>query len=153
MVTPMRLRTRGETGQNLIEFALLMPVVILFIGIIVVVGLALHTRSNLQQSVREGARLAAVGNPGWEDVAVRNAGGAITAANLRRCLPDGSTGQVGDQIAVEVTGYSYTLISSTGIVSAFGVGSLTVPMAPRATARLERSLPPGAVQACPTPTP
>ena len=41
----------SERGQNLIEFALLSPLIILLIGAIVVGGLAFTTRSGLQQGV------------------------------------------------------------------------------------------------------
>src|SRR5262245_17351192 len=52
---------QSQHGQNLVEFALLTPMVIAFIAAIVMFGLALNARASVQQAVREGARQAAVG--------------------------------------------------------------------------------------------
>jgi Flp pilus assembly protein TadG len=127
----------------------MMPLLILMIGAIIMVALGLHTRSNLQQAVREGARQAAVGKSltDVQGLAAGNSGGTLDAADINWCLPSGSTGTVGDQIRVYVDegnngseGYGYTIIPATGIFSAMGVNSLTVNMSPRATARLEKSV-------------
>lgn len=144
-----RGRATFESGQNLIEFAFMMPLLILMIGAIIMVALGLHDRSNLQQAVREGARQAAVGKSlaDVQSLAAGNSGGTLDDNEIDWCLPAGSTGSVGDSIRVYVDegnngseGYDYTIIPSTGIFSAMGVSSLTVNMSPRATARLEQSV-------------
>ena len=54
-------RPRGsEGGQTLIEFALIMPIVFLFLFVLVDFGIAMDRRLVLQHAVREGARYAAV---------------------------------------------------------------------------------------------
>jgi hypothetical protein len=141
-----------ERGQNLIEFAMLTPVVLVFIYAIVVFGLAMNTRASLQQAVREGARQASVGKSDAEvkDLAAGNAEDRIDPNDVYICHPidsDGSQGQVGDPVRVGVAmnnsttneGYPYVLVNTGGIVSAFGIADLTVDLAPRATARLEKS--------------
>lgn len=146
----------SERGQNLIEFAMLMPFVLLFIAAIIVFGLALNTRSSLQQAVREGARQASVDTkaadwPQIQGLAAGNAPDALDPADVAICHPlnttTGTQGQVGDPVRVYLQeggsgaeGYEYTLVSLGGIFNAFGVGELKVRMSPRATARLEKSV-------------
>jgi hypothetical protein len=166
-------RARGgmvsESGQNLIEFALLTPLVLFFIGAIVVFGLALYARSNLQQAVREGARQAAVGQSLAEvqDLAAGNGGGTIDPNEVAWCHPAGPTGthgKVGDPVMVYLVddddgvpgngdgpaGVEYTLASASGILNVVGLKNLSVRMSPHATARLEKSVPAGSLNtACP----
>ncbi len=145
-----RTSARSERGQNLIEFALLAPFVIAFIAIIVVLGLALNTRSSLQQAVREGARQASVGKSltDVQNLASGNAPEVLSPSEVQWCHPmgtGGTQGKVGDPVRVYVVeggteGIEYTLVSAGGIFSALGVPPLTVRMGPRATARLEKSV-------------
>lgn len=154
---PEKARVQGavnarpaESGQNLIEFALLTPFVLLFLGAIVVFGLALHARSNLQQGVREGARQLAVGRD-WaevQDLVAGNAPDQIDPADVARCYPDGPTGtngKVGDPVQVFIyqdggKGHDYTIAPASGILNVVGLSNITVNMSPVATARLEKSV-------------
>ena len=136
-----------ERGQNLIEFALLTPFVILFIAAIIVFGLAFSTRSSVQQGVREAARQIAVGAPvpTAQALAAGNAPDVLNPADVLVCLPPGSTGKRGDPVRVYLytggaEGYEYTMVSASGIFRALGAPSLTVRMSPRATARLEKDV-------------
>jgi hypothetical protein len=90
-----RLR-QAESGQSLIEFSLLFPVVLVFIAAIVIFGLALNARASLQQGVREGARQAAVGAsiPDVQSMTEGNAPEWLDAAEVVVCLPSGSNGEV-----------------------------------------------------------
>lgn len=66
MQAPMmerRQRRLGNRGQALVEFALLLPVVMLILIGIVEFGRAWQAKQTLTDAAREGARLAAVGNP------------------------------------------------------------------------------------------
>jgi Flp pilus assembly protein TadG len=119
-----------------------MPLVLVFIAAIVVFGLALNTRSSLQQAVREGARQAAVGASLTDvrDLAAGNAPETLVPLDVLVCLPAGSTGQVGESVQVSVS-KDVTLVSVGGIFNALGgVSPLTVTMNPKATARLEHSI-------------
>jgi hypothetical protein len=150
---------KRELGQNLIEFALLTPVVLLFIGAIVVFGLAFNARASVQQAMREGARQAAVGASLTEvqSLAQGNAeewidsGSWVHWCHPLNTVPDPDTrGRVGDSVQVYVftsgaKGVPFTIVPANGIFSAFGVGALTVRLNPVATARLEKSVAPGAV--------
>jgi hypothetical protein len=139
-----------ERGQNLVEFALMSPLLLLLIGAIVVIALGLHTRSNLQQAVREGARQAAVGKSlaDVRDLASGNSGGTLSPDDVNWCRPTGSTGSVGDPIRVFIDedgdgadNFSYTIIPNVGLFGALGISTaVKVEMHPRATARLEKSV-------------
>jgi Flp pilus assembly protein TadG len=140
-----RTYSRSQRGQNLIEFAMLAPFILMLIAIIVVIGLALNTRSSLQQAVREGARQMAVlgADPGAvptaRALAAGNAPDVLVPGDVKVCLPAGSTGQVGESVQVSVS-KSVTLVSAAGILKALGMPSLSVIMNPKATARLEHSV-------------
>ena len=151
--TPKASASEGERGQNLVEFALMFPLVLLFIAIIIVFGLMLHTRSNLQQAVREGARQAAVGRSLTEvqNLAAGNSNSTLNPLDIQWCHPldiDGTQGKVGDPVRIYILpqgeseeGYPYKLVATGGTFNTvFGAGALTVRMAPVATARLEKSI-------------
>jgi hypothetical protein len=149
----------AEHGQNLVEFALMFPIVLFFLMTIVAVGLALHTRSNMQQAVREGARQAAIGAtlPQVQNLAAGNAREQLKPENVQWCFPEGPThtrGRVGDPVTVFIskdgqTGYPYNLVSLGTLNADFYGGALTVQLDPRATTRLERSVPASALSAAP----
>jgi hypothetical protein len=137
-----------------VEFAYIIPIMTLLIGAIIMIAFAMFTRSNLQQGVREAARQAAVGNLAEAaDIGSGNAADSVDPEEIKLCLPTGSSGSVGDEIRAYIDegndgseGYGFTLIPATGVFAAFGWTGLTVDMAPRATARLERSV--SGVSAC-----
>ncbi len=58
----LRRRGRSESGQVLIEFAIVIPLLVLFFAGIVDFGLALNTWNTAQNAAREGARIAAISN-------------------------------------------------------------------------------------------
>jgi hypothetical protein len=142
-----------ERGQNVIEFALMMPIVLAFIAAIVIFGLALNARSAVQQGVREGARQAAVGAT-LAEVQTLTKGNAEEWIKqttwVHWCHPlnlaTNTRGKVGDAVQVYTyegggEGVRFDLVPSSGIFAAFGVSALTVRLNPRATARLEKSVP------------
>jgi Flp pilus assembly protein TadG len=51
---------RSERGAAMVEFAIVLPVLVLLVGGIIDLGRLLYTYNNLTSAVREGARLAAV---------------------------------------------------------------------------------------------
>jgi hypothetical protein len=95
-----------------------------------------------------------------QDLAAGNAGGTIDDTEVAWCHPAGPTGthgKVGDPVMVYLVdnadnqpGIKYTLASATGILNVVGIKNLSVRMSPRATARLEKSVPAGSLNiACP----
>jgi Flp pilus assembly protein TadG len=51
---------RGDRGSAVVEFAVVVPLLVLIALAVVQVGLALHVRATLQSAAAEGARVAAV---------------------------------------------------------------------------------------------
>jgi hypothetical protein len=157
-----------EAGQNLVEFALLLPFVLLFLGALIMISLLLHTRSNVQQAVREGARQAAVGKSlgQVQDLAAGNAPESLDPEDVRWCHPevtdDSGThrGKVGDPVTVylwdddesgtDKEGYKQTLVPVSGsIFNWIGLDELGIRLKPRATSRLEKSVSSADVEECP----
>ena len=63
--TPMKLfrRLRSSRGQSLVELSLTLPILLILVFGIIDFGLGMRSYISLTNSVREGARFAAVGNP------------------------------------------------------------------------------------------
>jgi hypothetical protein len=82
---------RGEDGAAAVEFALLLPLLVLLVFGIIHFGLAFNSRIQATNAAREGARLAAIGIddwsnvggvPFWQVVRERAGAGAITNCTL-----------------------------------------------------------------------
>lgn len=105
-----RQRRFGNRGQALVEFALLLPLVMLLLIGIVEFGRAWQAKQTLTDAAREGARLAVVGNPSYTvdtvDLAVKtmlkkagfdSAAVAITypdGCHFSTCTPQWGTGRM-----------------------------------------------------------
>lgn len=120
---------RDERGQDVLEFAMLMPFVLFFIFVIVDFGVALGESQQINHAVREAARAGAVGG---EETDIRNTaiaqsqsllGGAANTCPLAAaddaCLevtwndgPDAnnSAGEAGDAVTVRAI-YRHNLIN------------------------------------------
>lgn len=75
------MRTRDERGAALVELALVLPVLVLFVFGIVEFGRAYNARIELTSAVREGARAGALG--GNPVTATRNAAPGLTASQIQ----------------------------------------------------------------------
>lgn len=94
-----RRNFRKESGQDLAEYALILPIFLLVIMSIFDMGRAVYTYSALQNSVREGARYGII-HPdditGIEDVVRQKAVGLdISGLNIFTVYPTDETIQVG----------------------------------------------------------
>jgi Flp pilus assembly protein TadG len=63
-------RMRSARGAELIEFALVLPVLLIVLGGILDMGFLFNNYAVVTNAAREGARVAAV--PGWSETDVRN---------------------------------------------------------------------------------
>ncbi len=61
--TPPTRLARSGRGQSLVEFALVLPILLIMIFGIIDFGMGLRSYISLTNATREGARFAAVGNP------------------------------------------------------------------------------------------
>lgn len=66
----MRQRLRNDRGANLVEFALVMPFLLLLLLGMVEFSWTLATNLDVKQGAREGARLTAVNFPGTDNAAM-----------------------------------------------------------------------------------
>ncbi len=143
-----RIRKPGrEAGQTLIEFALISPMIFLFLFTIVDFGIAMDRRITLQHAVREGARYAAV----TEDIGVvcdrivAQAQDLIGPGDIDFAYDDvdgnGNDTDAGDAVEVTVH-FSYDPFIVRPVLSGlFGGSVLSIDMSPSASSRLERSVP------------
>ena len=126
------------------EFALIVPIMLLILLMIVDFGLAMDRRVLLQHAVREGARLGATGANAMEitEVTADQAGmdpGAIivTVCYLDMDL-DGDAGELGESVRVGAIVTHRFTTGGNEILSAFGVPAIEIEMTPVADMRLEQ---------------
>ena len=139
---------RSEQGSELIEFALVLPMLLLVVLGIVEFGFIFQRYEVLSNAAREGARMAVL--PGYTEpdidarvVAYANAAGvnnpAITGANVlvanvANCAP-GLVPAV--QCRRVIVNYTYTFQFLPGIGSMFGGTFTTVPLQAVSVMRIE----------------
>ena len=135
----------SERGQALIEFALLLPILLVFMLTLLDFGLALDNREVIQHAVREGTRQAAVGldEPGVIEVVVNQSQGVLEADNVTICYLEGPGGApagfAGSDVRVSAT-FTYRFSLGSGeLLNAIGIdpNALAIVMTPSAEARLE----------------
>lgn len=142
------LQSPSDRGQTLVEFALVAPIIFLFLFAIVDFGMAMDRRLTLQHAVREGARMAAVKDDIQQicDHTVEQAQGMITAADITLSYEDmdvpadGRDTDGGDSVKVTAT-FTYDLpIIGPALSGLLGSSLGTIDMAPWGAARLERGV-------------
>ena len=124
MTKPTRRDGAGsDRGAAAVEFALLLPLLLLIVFGIVDFGRAINAQITLTQAAREGARALALGQATYQTRADAAAIGlsGVTVTDLPDSngvtgCPPGS-GQAGDDAVVQVT-YTFTFITPVG--SSFG---------------------------------
>ena len=136
-----------ERGQALIEMALVLPLIMVFILTLVDFGIAIDRREVLQHAVYEGSRRAAVGTTVQEikDRTAAQSQGLLDAADITPPLDidvcyidsdgNGDIG-AGDDVRVSAD-YTYNFSVGGGeILTAFGVPVPTIGLTPKAESRL-----------------
>ena len=142
----IRSHLTSERGQALIEFAFLLPILLVFLLSLVDFGVALDRREVIQHAVREGARQGSVGFSEAEitDVVVAQSQEVLEGADVTVCYVDGPggvpAGFAGSAVRVSATlTYKFSL-GSGELLGAFGIAPLSIDMTPSAEARMETSL-------------
>lgn len=150
---PVRAAPGRERGQALIEFAFVLPIILLFILVLVDFGIAVDRRQVLQHAVRDGVRFGAVGNSAAlvTDHVVDQSMGILDPADVDVCYVDENAninpGNSGDSIKVTAH-YTYEFSVGGGeMLTALGVPVPSIDMDPSATLRLESSV--AGANACP----
>ena len=136
-------RAGRERGQALIEFALILPLVLLFLLVLVDFGMAVGHRLAIQHALSEGVREAQVTDQLADitDTTVDQSQGLLDAADVTVCYEDqngnGDPGEIGDKVRVAVE-YTYQFSAGGGeLMLAFGVTPPSIVMDPSAVAALQ----------------
>ncbi len=117
----MRRHERGERGAAAIEFAILLPVLLVLLFGIIEFGLVLSTKISLTQAVREGARLSSF--PAQTDGDVRQrvqdaaTPVAVTAGSISRTACPNAAG-----VTTVTVNHTYTLITPIGVFTGIFAG-------------------------------
>lgn len=128
---------RSERAAALVEFAIVLPVLLLLVFGIIDFGRALYTQNNLSAAVREGARRAAVQFPTVDNQAISDSvkmylqplGGEMPDVRVDQNVFNGTV----QSITVAIDRYPFRPI--TPIAEMLGLE--TIPMSASATFRWE----------------
>ncbi len=135
-----RRREKGEKGQALVEFALLVPIFLILLFAIVDFGMGFYSWITVTNSAREGARLGAVAATEQQIIdRVRDTASLINEDTNMSVDVQGAQGQPGQSVVVMVD-YDYDLITPLASLVAFLSGDIigpTLTLSSTAEMRLE----------------
>jgi Flp pilus assembly protein TadG len=120
----IKKRTTTDEGQAVVEFAVILPVLLLVLFAILQFGVLFNNYIQVTAAAREGARKAAtsrtLGVAGAESAATaaKSAAPGLTTSNLGITYPNSPTFVQGSDVKVQVT-YPYS-ISIIGLVVSSG---------------------------------
>ena len=149
MIEKIVRRLKSRRGQTLIEFAFVLPIMLVFLFAIVDFGIAIDRSITLQHAVADAARRGAVDPDIARTIAYaedESQGLLDTSTNptaVTVCFQDddgdAKFGEVGDSIVVQAD-FTYNFTAAFGeIFGAIGVSIPGISMTPSATKRLETS--------------
>ena len=119
-------RANDHRGQAIVEFALVLPLLLILLFGVIDFGRALQTYITINNASREGARLGAINPDADIEGKVRDAAGEFDTADLTvgTSFPDGK--ESGESVVVDVD-YEYNFITPLGsFVEALSGGTLTL---------------------------
>ena len=126
---------KNERGASAVEFALILPILVMLVFGIFEFGIAYNNYISLTHAAREGARLAAVNMDeikgiDWFEDRVKNSSPAIKD-KIESITLSGQDGNIGDKVTVTVTGEVLNIEIPLA-------GSWPVQLASTATLRIEQ---------------
>ena len=100
----------GEKGASAVEFAIILPILVMLVFGIIQFGLAFNKYIAITHAAREGARLAAVGLDGAPDFfdKVQNSAPTVVIIKVDVTNPPGVI-KIGNPVTVKVTGETFTI--------------------------------------------
>lgn len=122
MVRAGAVRAGAQRGTALVEFALVLPLLLVLVMGIIDFGRAYQTQIMLTNAVREGARLGATGASTSAITSRVDATDGVTGATISVTNAQGTTGQ---SVTVQVR-YNFTMITPLGSLLRL-LGTSTVP--------------------------
>jgi Flp pilus assembly pilin Flp len=105
-----KLFLKDKDGQSLIEFALILPILLLVIFGITELGRAIMVTNILYSASREGARLAAVANPPPPDSVIARVQQVLDAANIEGAAIEGPSYDLPTQTVTVTVTYQFLLL-------------------------------------------
>src|SRR5215469_16732561 len=114
--------TKGcDRGAAVVEFALLLPALLLLLFGIIDFGRALNAQITLTQAAREGARLAALNQP---NVVSRTQAAAVGLSPVSVTVPSTCPAGAGQGVnATVVASYSFSFVTPVGAIAGLFGGS------------------------------
>lgn len=106
-------KTDGEKGQNLVEFALVVPIFLILVFAIVDFGMGFHAWITVTNAAREGARVGAVGaDEATITARVEDTASSLTQDDLNVTVTNSvdQGGDPGESVTVQVD-YQYQMIT------------------------------------------
>ena len=122
----LRKLIKNNKGASIVEFALILPILVMMVFGIFQFGIAYNNWIALTHAAREGARLAAVGQ--YEESRVRESAPSVQIESI---VVTGQDGNIGDPVTVTVTGFVLNLEIPLA-------GSWPIQLSSTATMRLEQ---------------
>ncbi len=115
-------RRNGEGGQNLVEFAMVVPIFLILVFAIVDFGMGFHAWITVSNAAREGARIGAVGaDSSTIEACVVDTASSLDAADLNVTVVN-AQGPAGEAVSVDVD-YDYEPITPlSNLLGIFGGG-------------------------------
>lgn len=99
-----------EKGQNLVEFAMVVPIFLILVFAIVDFGMGFHAWITVTNAAREGARMGAVGaDEATITARVKDTSSSLAADDLQITVTN-AQGNPGESVTVQVE-YQYQLIT------------------------------------------
>lgn len=122
-------RQDRDRGATAVEFALLLPILLLLAFGIIDFGRALNAQITLTQAAREGARLEALGQPAAAVTSRAQSAAAglsgVTVTIVSSCAPGAGPAANADVTA----GYQFSFVTPVGAIAAmFGGGGFGAPI-------------------------
>lgn len=104
---------KNEKGASAVEFAIILPILIMLVFGIFQFGIAYNTYITITHAAREGARIAAVDLDPYDhdpliDIIIERANNIITKDNITINHPDPAVLKIGDPVEVIIT-YKITI--------------------------------------------
>lgn len=101
---------KNEKGQALVEFAIILPILLLIVLGILQFGMLINSYLTISNSAREGARLGIVGgtNTDIQNVILKTSPNLDSKSLLISITPSNGSRNSGDTLTVKIT-YNYNL--------------------------------------------
>lgn len=127
----------GEKGTSAVEFAIILPILIMLVFGIIQFGLVFNKYIAITHAAREGARLAAVGlyeeDPILFEQKVKDSAPTVEIIKVEVTNPPGVI-KIGNPVKVKVTGETFNIEIPMA-------GKWSIPLTSTAAMRRERTIP------------